>query len=99
MTGRCYGLGVGPGDPELITVKSLRVLRSCPVVVCFAGHDARPSNARRVVAGYLAAGQEELRLEYPVTTEAPADGVDYDRLLSEFYDGGEARRRASRGRA
>ncbi len=84
--GRCFGLGVGPGDPELITVKSLRRLQAAPVVVHFAAA-GRPSNARRIVAGYLQPHQDELRLEYPVTTEALPDGVSYDALLHDFYDG------------
>ena len=84
--GRCYGLGVGPGDPELITVKALRLLRSCAVVVSFAAAN-RASNARRVVADQLAPNQDELRLAYPVTTEALPPGVSYDALLSDFYDG------------
>ena len=85
MTGRCYGLGVGPGDPELITVKALRLLRSCPVVVSFAAAGRR-SNARSVVADHLHGEQEELRLEYPITTEEPPPGSSYDALLSDFYD-------------
>ncbi|HLM18954.1 MAG TPA: SAM-dependent methyltransferase, partial [Acidimicrobiia bacterium] len=36
MTGRCFGVGVGPGDPELLTVKALRVIGECQVVASFS---------------------------------------------------------------
>ena len=83
--GRCHGIGVGPGDPELITVKALRLLQASPVVAYFAA-TRRESNARRVVDGYLRPDQEELRLEYPVTTEEPPPGTSYEGLLVDFYD-------------
>jgi precorrin-2/cobalt-factor-2 C20-methyltransferase len=84
MTGSLYGIGVGPGDPELLTLKAHRRLQSCPTVAYFAAA-GRESNARRVVAGHLGT-QRELRLEYPVTTEALPEGVSYETLLVDFYD-------------
>lgn len=84
-TGRLFGVGVGPGDPELITVKAARVLDESPVVAWFAAVK-RQSNARRVVADRLDDRHEELRLEYPVTTEVLPEGVSYETLLVDFYD-------------
>jgi precorrin-2/cobalt-factor-2 C20-methyltransferase len=83
--GRCYGVGVGPGDPELITVKGLRLVQGSPVIAYFS-KARRPSNARRVVADWIRPGQDELPFTYPVTTEALPDGVDYDELLGTCYD-------------
>jgi precorrin-2/cobalt-factor-2 C20-methyltransferase len=83
--GSLFGVGVGPGDPELLTLKAFRILRACPAVAYFAAV-GRESNARRVVAGYLDADQHELRLEYPVTTETLPDGVSYETLIVDFYD-------------
>jgi precorrin-2/cobalt-factor-2 C20-methyltransferase len=82
--GRCFGVGVGPGDPELLTVKAVRVLGSCPVVAYFCAA-RRDSNARRVVQDYLGPDQTEMRLVYPVTTEAVA-APTYETLLADFYD-------------
>lgn len=82
--GRCFGLGVGPGDPELITVKAQRILAACPVFAHFA-KAGRRGNARSAVEPHLG-GQRELRLEYPITTEAPPPGVSYESLLVDCYD-------------
>ena len=82
--GRLYGIGVGPGDPELLTLKAHRLLQGCPVVAHFAAA-GRTGNAWAVVASLCGDGQRVLRLEYPVTTE-PTDAADYERLLGAFYD-------------
>ena len=59
QTGRLIGVGVGPGDPELVTLKALRALGEADVVAHFAkaGHQ---SHARAIVAAHLRAGTEEL---------------------------------------
>jgi precorrin-2/cobalt-factor-2 C20-methyltransferase len=84
-TGRLYGVGVGPGDPELLTLKAARLLDACPVVAYFAAV-GRASNARRVVDARLNGHHRELRLEYPVTTETLPPDVSYETLLVDFYD-------------
>ncbi|GAC1500882.1 MAG: precorrin-2 C(20)-methyltransferase [Vulcanimicrobiaceae bacterium] len=83
--GRLYGVGVGPGDPDLITVRALRIVRAVPVVAYHAARHGR-SNARAVVAAELGAHQIELPLIYPVTTEIeqPQDG--YESAMAAFYD-------------
>jgi precorrin-2/cobalt-factor-2 C20-methyltransferase len=85
VVGRCFGIGVGPGDPELMTVKALRILRSSPVVAYFSAAE-RTSNARAVVREFLTGEQDELHLVYPVTTEAPPTGADYEDVMAAFYD-------------
>ena len=52
MTGTLYGLGVGPGDPELITLKAHRLLTAAPVVA-YPAPDSGESFARSIVAGGL----------------------------------------------
>ena len=85
MTGTFYGLGVGPGDPELITLKAVRVLEAADVVVhfCKAGQSG---NARTIAARYLSPGIRELTLTFPVTTELPRDAPAYCDTIGAFYD-------------
>ncbi len=83
-TGRCYGVGVGPGDPELLTVKAVRLLEQCPVVAYFCAA-RKESNARRVVEQHLRPEHTEMQLVYPVTTE-PVPPAEYENLLVDFYD-------------
>jgi precorrin-2/cobalt-factor-2 C20-methyltransferase len=85
ISGRCYGVGVGPGDPELMTVKAMRILKSSPVVAYFSAA-GRHSNARHVVSEFLTGAQTELHLIYPVTTEELPKGQDYEAVMAEFYD-------------
>lgn len=83
--GRLFGVGVGPGDPELLTLKAARVVEEVSVVAFFAAR-GRPSNARRIVEAHVHSGHTELRLEYPVTTETLPASVSYDTLLMDCYD-------------
>jgi precorrin-2/cobalt-factor-2 C20-methyltransferase len=83
-SGRLFGIGVGPGEPELMTVKAQRLVTACPVVAHFAARGRR-GNAWTTIEGMVPASQIVLRLEYPVTTEA-IDRVEYERLIAAFYD-------------
>jgi precorrin-2/cobalt-factor-2 C20-methyltransferase len=83
--GRLIGIGVGPGDPELLTLKALRALGSADVVAHFA-KAGRASHARAVVAAHLRAGIEELALHYPMTTEHPRACAAYRDAIRDFYD-------------
>ncbi|MGR3993968.1 precorrin-2 C(20)-methyltransferase [Pseudomonas sp. 1121_17] len=83
--GRLFGLGVGPGDPELITVKALRLLREAPVVAYFVAKGKR-GNAFGIIEAHLQAQQTLLPLVYPVTTEALPAPLSYEQVISDFYD-------------
>ncbi len=88
--GRLYGVGVGPGDPELITLKALRCLQQVAVVAYFvakakAGHGLG-GNDFGIIEAHLSAEQRRLPLVYPVTTETLAPPLSYEVLISEFYD-------------
>ncbi len=85
MSGRLIGVGVGPGDPELLTLKAMRALAEADVVAHFA-KAGNASNARRIVNGHLRAGVEELPLLYPVTTELPKECEAYGAAIRAFYD-------------
>ena len=77
--------GLGPGDPDLISVKSDRVIRAARQIAYFR-KEGRKGQARQIVEGMLAPGAVELAMEYPVTTELPFDSPEYIDLLARFYD-------------
>jgi precorrin-2/cobalt-factor-2 C20-methyltransferase len=80
-----YGIGLGPGDPELISVKAARLIASTGVIAHFR-KPGRPGNARTLVEGMLAPGVTEEALEYPVTTEIALEDPAYADTLRIFYD-------------
>ncbi len=82
--GILYGLGVGPGDPELVTVKAARLITEADVVAYHSARHGR-SNARACAAPYLREGQTEIRLMYPVTTETTDHPGGYRGALDDFY--------------
>ena len=82
--GTLYGLGLGPGDPDLMTVRAHRLLRSATHVAYFR-KAGRPGQARRIVDGLLPEGVVEHAMEYPVTTEIPVEDPAYNQALSAFY--------------
>ena len=76
-SGTLYGIGVGPGDPELLTLKAVRLVQAAAVVAYPAAEDRR-SIARGIVAAYLHEGQVEVALRFPLAeSSAPAQ---------RFYD-------------
>ena len=85
MSGRLIGIGVGPGDPELVTLKALRALGEADLVVHFA-KAGNASHARAIAARHLKAGVEELPLYYPLTGEASRSGSRYRDTMRAFYD-------------
>ena len=83
--GRIICCGLGPGDPDLISVRADREIRAASHVAYFR-KKGRPGQARRIVEGMLASGVREYPMEYPVTTELAVDSEDYVGLLADFYD-------------
>jgi precorrin-2/cobalt-factor-2 C20-methyltransferase len=82
--GRLYGIGLGPGDPELLTVKAVRLIQAAPVVAYYA-KAGRRGNARKIVDRWLAPTCQELPLYYPVTTEIAFSDPRYVGELAAFY--------------
>ena len=82
--GILYGLGLGPGDADLMTLRAHRLLGSATHVAFFR-KAGRPGQARRIVDGLLPAGVVEHAMEYPVTTEIAVDDPAYNETLAAFY--------------
>lgn len=90
MTGRFQVVGIGPGDPELITRKAERLILAAPVVAFHAGV-RKSSHARRIAADLIPVGAIEEELRYPVTTGSTDHPGGYVGALADFYDDCEAR--------
>ena len=90
MSGRLIGVGTGPGDPELLTLKAVRALQDADVVAFFAKR-GNPSHARAAAAAALKPDAVELPLHYPVTTEIDATDGRYRALIDGFFDESAAR--------
>jgi precorrin-2 C20-methyltransferase/precorrin-3B C17-methyltransferase len=83
--GRLFGVGVGPGDPELITLKARRIIEAAQVIA-YPGAQHGRSVARRIASPFIRPDQIEVALRYPVTTEETDHPGGYDAALNEFYD-------------
>lgn len=88
--GRLWGVGVGPGDPELVTVKTARLIGAADVVVYHCARHGR-STARRIAERYLRGDQIEEQLVYPVTVETTDHPGGYRGALDDFYADAAAR--------
>ncbi len=83
--GRIICAGLGPGEPELMSVRADRAIRAARQIAYFR-KAGRPGQARRIVEGMLAPDVAEYPMEYPVTTELPFGSADYSAQLTAFYD-------------
>ncbi|MFI7078953.1 precorrin-2 C(20)-methyltransferase [Micromonospora sp. NPDC049903] len=83
--GTLYGVGVGPGDPELLTVKAARLIAETDVVAYYSARHGR-SIARSIVTGLLREDHVHEALVYPVTTEGTDDPAGYEGVIRRFYD-------------
>jgi precorrin-2/cobalt-factor-2 C20-methyltransferase len=83
--GRIICCGLGPGDPDLMSVRADREVRAATHIAYFR-KKGRPGQARAIVEGMLAPGVREYAMEYPVTTELAVNSEAYARLLASFHD-------------
>ncbi|GAB5439529.1 precorrin-2 C(20)-methyltransferase [Falsiruegeria mediterranea] len=88
--GTIYGLGLGPGNPDLMSVRSDRLLRNARHVAYFR-KAGKSGQARGIVNGILPESVIEFPMEYPVTTEIPLTDPRYNEVLASFYEDCTAR--------
>jgi precorrin-2/cobalt-factor-2 C20-methyltransferase len=82
--GTLHVVGMGPGDPELLTLMAVRRLRESPVIAFFAKR-GRQGHARRIATEYIPETAVQLRFEYPYTTEITVDDPLYEPAMTQFY--------------
>lgn len=82
--GTLYGVGLGPGDPELMTLKAARIIASASVIAHFR-KAGRPGHARTIAADIIPKSAIEACLEYPVTTEINFHDAGYIDAIRDFY--------------
>ena len=85
VTGKVICAGLGPGDPDLMSLRAARAIGEARHVAYFR-KAGRAGQARRIVEGMLNPSATEYPMEYPVTTELPFDSPDYTQALAHFYD-------------
>ncbi len=85
MTGTLYSVGVGPGDPELLTLKAVRILAAAHAHAYFAKRN-RPSHAHAIAATHLRPEAESMRFDYPFTTEVAVTDPSYATGMTAFYE-------------
>jgi precorrin-2/cobalt-factor-2 C20-methyltransferase len=85
MTGTLFGVGVGPGDPDLVTIKAVQVIGAAPVVAFFAKR-GKAGNAWGTAVRYVGASAERLALAYPYTVELSPQHPEYVAALHHFYE-------------
>ena len=83
--GTLYGIGVGPGEVRLMTLRAAGLIRSVDTLAYFA-KAGNESNSRQVAAPLIAPGRKELPLYYPVTTELPVAHPGYKSQIRGFYE-------------
>lgn len=83
--GKLVGVGTGPGDPELLTLKAVRAIESADVLAFFCKKGSS-GNGRGIVEAFIRPGTLEMPLVYPVTVESDKNGDEYKDAIAGFFD-------------
>jgi precorrin-2/cobalt-factor-2 C20-methyltransferase len=88
MAGKLYVIGIGPGDPELLTLKAVRILKEVPCIVVPKGREEGSSLALSIVQQALSLGNKEIVEAYfPMKkTMGTAEAADLDAKWSETVE-------------
>ncbi len=90
LPGHLYGVGLGTGDPKLMTLRAVEVIQGADVVAYHSARHGR-SNARRIAAQWIREDHVEEHLVYPLTTETTDHPGGYRGAIEEFYEEAAAR--------
>ncbi len=85
VSGTLYGIGVGPGDPELITLKAARLIEKSPVIA-FLSADGKPGLARSIATHHINASQLELTIDMPMRVSREEGQAAYDEAATRIAD-------------
>lgn len=86
MIGTLYGLGVGPGDPELITVKAYRILKESPVIAFPKSRKGSKSYAHRIIDVYVNPNEKDmLGLVFPMTKDQTVLEREWSNTVEVVY--------------
>ena len=83
--GTLYGVSVGTGDPELITVKGLRILQSSQIVAFPRGINNRPGIAQNIISSWLQPEQQTLPLEFPYVQDTQLLQIAWEKAAQEVW--------------
>lgn len=83
MKGTLYGIGVGPGDPELLTLKALRLIKEADIIA-LPGEEPRETVAYKIVEGAYKELSEKVLLPVPMPMTKDSE------LLEKYHDEGAA---------
>ncbi|MBH19132.1 MAG: precorrin-2 C(20)-methyltransferase [Crocinitomicaceae bacterium] len=83
-TGKIYGVGLGPGDPELITIKAAKIIRQSKYLFFFK-KKGNKGRAFEIVKNMISKDTTHISLEYPVTTEIHFSSDTYKKKINDFY--------------
>jgi precorrin-2/cobalt-factor-2 C20-methyltransferase len=83
--GILYGISVGPGDPELITLKGLRSLQQVPVVAFPAGIQGKPGMAQQIITPWLSPHQQQLSLSFPYVQDMAALSTAWQEAAEQVW--------------
>jgi precorrin-2/cobalt-factor-2 C20-methyltransferase len=83
MTGTLYGIGVGPGDPELMTVKAWRLIGMAKVIAYLAAN-GKDSTARAIAAPFIPEDVTEIAIDMPMRVEREPARLAYDKGAAEI---------------
>ncbi len=82
MSGKLYGLGVGPGDPDLMTLKAVKIINNTPVIAYIAATSSKTSFARGIAARFIAADKTEIEIPVVMQEDAAPGAAIYDKFAA-----------------